>query len=223
MRGRNRERVEFRVTQIIIQGTAELRTDGTMTRVQHVEPEAVDDPELDELFAQIEELEGQIPNHFRAELNFPEYIATKLRSTMVLWQEGDLSMPEIQHVGIAVSQANGCEYCTGAFCTILDYGLEADREYVQTFLRDGLDAVDDDRLRTILEYALTINDDPDAVSDEDIERLREVGLSDGGIVQLTHLVSDFASYNRINTALDTDYDYEDLWREVGFDDLEPNT
>jgi len=33
-----------------------------------------------------------------------------------------------------------------------------------------------------------------------------------GIVQLIHLVSDFASYNRLNLALDTEYDYRDLWR-----------
>jgi hypothetical protein len=42
-------------------------------------------------------------------------------------------------------------------------------------------------------------------------------LSDKGIVQLVHLVSDFASYNRLNLALQTDYDYRDMWRSVAFD------
>jgi alkylhydroperoxidase family enzyme len=37
-------------------------------------------------------------------------------------------------------------------------------------------------------------------------------LSDKGIVQLVHLVSDFASYNRLNLALKTDYDYRDTFR-----------
>ena len=46
--------------------------------------------------------------------------------------------------------------------------------------------------------------------------LREVGLSDKGIVQLVHLVSDFAAYNRLNLALDTDYDYRDVWRSLAF-------
>ena len=33
-------------------------------------------------------------------------------------------------------------------------------------------------------------------------------LDDGsGHRQITHIVSDFASYNRLNLALDTDYDY----------------
>ena len=37
---------------------------------------------------------------------------------------------------------------------------------------------------------------------------REVGFGDKGIVQITHLVSDFASCNRLNLALDTGYDYD---------------
>lgn len=192
-----------------------------MARVPIVEPESVDDPAVEEIFEWVTEMEGSVPNHFYLELNFPEYMKHKLRSTAVLWEEGELSMPEIQHVGIAVSKANGCEYCTGAFCTILDYGLDADTEYVMEFLENGTDALDDERLEAIVDYALTANDDPNAVTDGDVERLREVGLGDEGIVQLTHVVSDFASYNRINSALDTDYDYQEMWRDVDFGSLNP--
>ena len=35
------------------------------------------------------------------------------------------------------------------------------------------------------------------------------GLSGRGVVQLTRVVSDFGSYNTLNLALDTDYDYRD--------------
>jgi len=30
------------------------------------------------------------------------------------------------------------------------------------------------------------------------------------------MVSDFGSYNRLNLALQTDYDYQDLWRNLAF-------
>lgn len=192
-----------------------------MARVPIVEPEEVEDPAVEEIFQWVTEMEGSVPNHFYLEMNFPEYMKHKLRSTAVLWEEGELSMPEIQHVGIAVSKANGCEYCTGAFCTILDYGLDADTEYVMEFLETGTDVLDDERLEAIVEYALTANEDPTAVTDADVEQLREVGLGDTGIVQLTHVVSDFASYNRINSALDTDYDYQETWREVDFGAVNP--
>ena len=47
--------------------------------------------------------------------------------------------------------------------------------------------------------------------DADVDGLRACGLTDKGVVQLVHLVGDFTSYNRLNLALDTDYDYRDTW------------
>jgi uncharacterized peroxidase-related enzyme len=125
-------------------------------------------------------------------------------------------MTEIQHVGILVSQANGCPYCTAAFCTILNYGLRSDEDYVAALLAQGVAVVQEERLKTILTFALKVNQAPHAVTDAEVTALRKIGLSDKGIVQLVHLVGDFATYNRLNLALQTDYDYRDLWRQVGF-------
>lgn len=187
-----------------------------MSRVPLIKPENNDDPVINEMFAWVTEVEGDVPNHFYVEMNFPEHFKAKMGATQVLWQMGEMSMPEIQHVGIAVSQANSCQYCTAAFCTILNYGLGADEGQTQEFLKDGSDAIDDPRIKIIVEFALKVNADAHAITDEDIEGLRGVGLGDKGIVQLVHLVSDFASYNRLNTALQTDYDYRDMWRAVAF-------
>jgi uncharacterized peroxidase-related enzyme len=188
-----------------------------MARVTIVKPDAVDDPVIQEIFSWVTEMEGAVPNHFYVEMNFPEYLKAKLGSTKVLWQMGELTQPEIQHVGILVSKANGCPYCTAAFCTILNYGLGTPEGYVRELLAQGTGVVEERRLNTILEFALKANNDPKSVSDEDVEGLRSIGLSDKGIVQLVHLVSDFASYNRLNLALQTDYDYRDTWRTVAFD------
>lgn len=187
-----------------------------MTRVKIAKPDTIDDPVIQEILSWVTEMEGAVPNHFYVEMNFPEYFKAKLGSTKVLWQAGELSLEEIQHIGILVSQANGCEYCTGAFCTILNYGLKTDEEKIKTLLTEGSDGVDDNRLKVILEFALKANKDPKSISDEDMASLRALGLGDKGIVQLIHVVSDFASYNRLNLALQTDYDYRDVWRTAAF-------
>ena len=187
-----------------------------MARLAIKKPETLDDPLIREIFSWVTDMEGEVPNHFYIEMNFPELLKAKLGTTKVLWQLGELSMPEIQHVGIAVSKANGCPYCTAAFCTILNYGLQTDEEYTKQFLEEGTAALSDPRLKTFVEFALKVNLSPKDVTDKDVAQLREVGLTDKGVVQLIHLVSDFASYNRLNLALDTDYDYRDLWRQVGF-------
>ena len=187
-----------------------------MARVQIARPEKVDDPVVQEIFNWVTQMEGRVPNHFYVEMNFPEFFKAKLGATKVLWQMGELSLEEIQHVGIAVSKANGCPYCTAAFCTILNHGLGAGEDRVTRFVVEGAKAISEDRLRTIVEVALKVNQDAAAVTDQDIARLRTAGLKDKGIVQLCHLLGDFASYNRLNLALQTDYDYRDLWRQIAF-------
>lgn len=187
-----------------------------MARVKIVKSEVVEDPAIREIFTWVTGMEGSVPNHFYVEMNFPEYFKAKLGSSKVLWEQGELDLREIQHVGILVSKANGCPYCTAAFCTILNEGLGSDEEYVKRLLSEETAAVGGARLKSILEFALKVNDDPHSVTDDDIANLRAAGLSDKGVVQLVHLVSDFASYNRLNLALQTDYDYRDLWRQIGF-------
>ena len=185
-----------------------------MTRVALPKPEQITDPAIESIFAWVTEKEGSVPNHFYVELNFPEFFTAKLGATKVLWEMGELTMEEVQHVGILVSQANGCPYCTAAFCTILNYGLGTAEDYVGNLLQQGLDAVDGDRLKSLLAYALQVNNDPGAVTDAQVDALRHHGLTDKGIVQLTHVVSDFSSYNTLNLAMDTDYDYQGFWREL---------
>ena len=185
-----------------------------MARVALPKPEQITDPAVEGIFAWVTEMEGSVPNHFYVELNCPEFFTARLGATKVLWEMGELTMEEIQHVGILVSQANGCPYCTAAFCTILNHGLGTAEDYVGNLLQQGLGAVEGERLRSLLEYALQVNNDPGAVTDAQIDALRHHGLTDKGIVQLTHVVSDFASYNTLNLALDTDYDYRDFWKEL---------
>ncbi len=187
-----------------------------MARVKIVKPEKVDDPVVREIFDWVTQMEGSVPNHFYVEMNFPEFFKAKLGATKVLWQMGELRLDEIQHIGIAVSKANGCSYCTAAFCTILNHGLKADEGEVKQFVVEGAKAVSDGRLRTLVEFALKVNNNAAGVTGEEIAQLRKAGLTDKGIVQLCHLVSDFASYNRLNLALQTDYDYRDMWRQLAF-------
>lgn len=188
-----------------------------MARVAIVQTDVVSDPVIREIFDWVTTVEGAVPNHFRVEMNFPELLKAKLGTTRVLWQMGELTLPEVQHVGILVSRANGCPYCTAAFCTILNYGLGSAEEYVSTLAAQGLEAVTAPRLRTLLDFALKVNADARSITDADVDALRAAGLSDKGVVQLIHLVSDFASYNRLNLAVATDYDYRDLWRTLAFD------
>ena len=108
-----------------------------MARVRIAKPEKIDEPAIQGIFDWVIEMEGQVPNHFYVELNFPEFFTAKLGATKVLWEAGELTMEEIQHIGILVSQANGCSYCTAAFCTILNHGMGTSEGYIESLLASG--------------------------------------------------------------------------------------
>jgi len=178
-----------------------------MARLPLMDPKDFTDPEIVGIFAWVTEMEGKVPNHFALELNDPALMKHKLGFTKALWDGCELSMSEIQHVGIIVSSGNGCAYCTGAFCTILADGLSAGADYAKALVAQGAVAATDQRTQTLMQFADKVNMTPAEISDVDVERLKAIGLSDKGVIQVVHLVSDFASYNRLNLALATDYDY----------------
>jgi uncharacterized peroxidase-related enzyme len=163
------------------------------------------DPKVTELLDWVTEVEGYVPNHFRLELHFPEHFTAWLSWVRILWREGELSFEEVQHVGIAVSKSNECAYCTGSFCSVLEHGGEVERTAVEDYLEHDV-ATLDERQRTLVEFAVEANLRPHAITAEDIERLRQVGLGERGIVQLVWVVNMFASSNRFNTVLATDLD-----------------
>ena len=179
-----------------------------MARLPLIKAEDITDPEILGIFAWVTEMEGKVPNHFSIELNFPELMKSKLGFTKTLWETGELSMEEIQHVGILVSNANGCRYCTGAFCTILVHGLGKESDYAKDLVDRGAAAINNQRLLVIADFVGKVNAHPENITDSDVAGLKKSGLTNKGIIQLIHLVSDFSSYNRLNLALDTDYDYE---------------
>src|SRR5256886_16928481 len=153
-----------------------------MARVKIVKPEKVDDPVVREIFDWVTQMEGSVPNHFYVEMNFPEFFKAKLGATKVLWQMGELSMDEIQHVGIAVSKANGCPYCTAAFCTILNHGLKTGEGEVKRVVVEGAQAVRGKRLRKMVGLALKANKPASGVTDQEIAQLRQAGLTGQGVV-----------------------------------------
>ena len=137
-----------------------------MARGQLVKPDRIDDPMVEAIFGWVTQMESAVPNHFYLEMNFPEFMKAKLGATKVLWEAGELTMEEIQHVGIAVSRANGCPYCTAAFCTILNYGLGADESYVRRFVTGGAAAAVDERTATLVRFAEKVNADPAGIRGE---------------------------------------------------------
>jgi uncharacterized peroxidase-related enzyme len=185
-----------------------------MARVRLVE-ETPTDAELNNMIEQIRRVEGIVPNHFKAELNFPELLKAMLNTTLVLWTRGELELKTLLMIGAVVSKENGCEYCVGAWGTWLTRAARLGRDEVYLLIRDWRSSnLPTERERKILEFALKVNSRWRDITDRDVEDLKELGLSDKGVVQIVHAVNNFAAYNKFNIALGVSpqhYDYEEIW------------
>ena len=63
---------------------------------------------------------GFIPNMYANMANAPAVLSTYLHGYALFRQESGLTAPEQEVVFLAVSQANGCTYCTAAHSMIAD-------------------------------------------------------------------------------------------------------
>jgi uncharacterized peroxidase-related enzyme len=105
----------------------------------------------------------------------------------------------LEAIGTYVSLLNGCDYC-------LEHHFEGLRRLVADDQRAGamrgamdtgdLAEVFDDREVEILRYAERLTRDPAAITEDDIERLRAVGLRDGEILEVNQVTAYFAYANR---------------------------
>lgn len=146
-------------------------------------------------------------DHWRLEANCPEVMEHLLRARTSLWEASGLPLRTLEKIAVAVSVANGCLYCTGAFCTHL-VDLGSDTDAVGEFVQSVGEGEIDDRDAAILAFALQSLDDPKGVTDDQIARLRENhGLSDRTLLEIVYVVNLVSGFNRIVDTFDAAYDH----------------
>lgn len=180
-----------------------------MARIQLVDIANSDDPSVREIHEYMRKT-GRNPDseHWQLEANFPEIFIHRLRARAALWNDGDLERDILEKLAVAVSAANGCAYCTGAFCThLVDMGY--DLEEITAFLSTVGDHEVTDREQAILAFALQSLEDPHGVTDGLVETLRaDHGLSDRDLIQIVLVVNTISGFNRIVDTFDATYDHE---------------
>jgi uncharacterized peroxidase-related enzyme len=90
--------------------------------------------------------------------------------------------------------------------------LTKDPDFVRALIDDPETAQLEPRARAIVAYALKLTDQPASTQREDVEKLREVGLDDRGILDLNMLAGYFAFVNRLADGLGVPL--EEYWKEA---------
>ena len=114
----------------------------------------------------------------------------------IAYGPGALSRVQRELIATVVSAINGCTLCQELHSRLLLHRTR-DETLVAQVLSDfrtaPLAAVD----RALLEYAAKLTTTPAAVEESDVERLRQLGLSDAAIVEIATQTALFNYLNRV--------------------------
>jgi uncharacterized peroxidase-related enzyme len=150
-----------------------IRAQSSTQRVSHVwQAAALDPPSLDAAFT-----------HYRTLMDDP----------------APLTATQAELIAVVVSATNGCAYCVAHRGPKLArlVGDELARAVARDYREANLAARD----RVLLDAAVALTCEPSERKLEDVERLREYGFDDAGILRATEIAAYYNYVNRLACAL----------------------
>ena len=168
-------------------------------------PEQADlDDDIKDYLALCREKLGLVPNVLLAYTGHPAKFRTFSRfyNQLMLDEEAcRLTRLEREMIAVVVSAANRCYYCLVAHGQAVR-ALSGDPELGEMLVTNYRVAELDGRRRAMLDYAWKLTVRPHDVSEADREALRDAGLSDADIFDITDVAAFFNYTNRMAHGLD---------------------
>ena len=165
------------------------------------EPDALD-ADMKAYFDVCREKLGFVPNVLRTYAFNQE----KLRNFAALYNTlmlGDSKLTKLERemVAVVVSSANRCFYCLVAHGQAVRR-LSGDPELGEMLVMNYRVANLEPRMRAMLDFAWKLTVEPWTVTEDDRQHLRDAGLSDEEIFDLSDVIAFFNMSNRFATATD---------------------
>jgi uncharacterized peroxidase-related enzyme len=172
-----------------------------MSRIHQLNPDTATG-RAKELFGTVRSKLGLVPNMIRAMANAPAVLDSYLQFSGALTR-GTLPAKLREQIALAVSQANGCDYCLAAHSAIGRMaGLTADQ------IRDSrLGTAVDPKADALIRFARKIVDTRGRVGDADLDDVRAAGFDNGVIAEVVAHVALNVFTNYFNELAETDLDF----------------
>lgn len=176
-----------------------------MERIETVKPGTAE-PAVENIFQEIKQSFGMVPNLFRAYANHPPLLEANWNKVKRVMTEGALARKAKESIALLVSKDNGCKYCVAAHRGALrSIGVStAEVEAIET----DLERADFTRKeRALIELARKANLAPHRLADEEFAVLRHLDISDAEIVEALGVMELFCGFNKFLDALKVDIDF----------------
>jgi len=151
----------------------------------------------------VNNLLGSVPNLFRIVANSPQTLEGYLGLNGALGK-GSLSTQTRERIALAVAQINGCNYCLAAHNYLGSNLAKLSKAEIEA-ARRGTSS--DAKAAAAADFAVKLTNNRGAVSDGDLQAVRDAGYSDAEIVEIIGNVALNTLTNYINEALGTEIDF----------------
>lgn len=165
------------------------------------DPDTLDD-DMQAYFKVCEEKLGLVPNVLRTySVNQEKLRAFSRLYNALMLGASKLSKLEREMVAVVVSSANHCYYCLVAHGQAVRK-LSGDPELGEMLAMNYRVAKLEPKMRAMLDFAWKLTLTPWEIEDNDRQALRDAGLDDGEIFDLSDVVGFFNMSNRFAMAVD---------------------
>ncbi|MEN2399634.1 carboxymuconolactone decarboxylase family protein [Flavobacterium sp. MC2016-06] len=173
-----------------------------MTRLTALNPEEVTG-KTKELFNAVQAKLGVVPNMMRTMGNSPAVLEGYLNLSGAL-SHGKLGSKTGELLALAVSEQNSCDYCVAAHTYIGENLIKTDPAVIRA-ARTGKS--DDAKTAAILQFAKTLVSKNGLVNDEDVNTVKNVGVSDAELAETVAHVALNILTNYFNNTANTEIDF----------------
>jgi len=159
-------------------------------------------PEVRAVFDDIKATRGvaDVNNLWKALAVHPPTLARTWTGVKEVMAPGALDPLPKELLYLVASMVAGCTYCT-AFHGMLLRGVAKDEQFADTLAADFTQAGLSPRHRAMLDFAVKVNRDAEAITEEDRAGLRAVGFDDEAIFMICSTAAFYAGANRLAQAI----------------------
>jgi uncharacterized peroxidase-related enzyme len=157
-----------------------------------------------QVYAQIKKAIGSVPNTYAAiAAHGPAALKAVLAADAVL-AAGTLTKRDQEVIKLAISAADGCEYCVAAHSHLAKLaGVKPD---VLKQIREGRPTGDAER-DALVGFVRKLKQSSGTVTDEDFAAIKAAGFSDAQLVEISLAFATMAFTNVFNRINDTEIDF----------------
>jgi uncharacterized peroxidase-related enzyme len=178
-----------------------------MSRLPIQDYDSLTDPRVREIYDEIRvDLGfGMVPNLFKSMATHPDFLEVSWKQFRATVLQGEMPRTLKEMIGVAISQANQSEYALKVHL----HGLSAlgiSEEVLQTLVTDFANCPLPQREKVVIQFGLQAATDPRSLTDDDFQKLRDLGLDNNEIFEIIATANLFTKVNQYTDAIALEVD-----------------